>query len=130
MKTEIEITAEDFKLIKKFYPEFQRAKGVKSNKYIIDWNGLMPVVDKISDKASVVIRPRPLKERSICTIEMYFIEKRKLAKETNISYEDIPPLAECNSERTTFENTYKAVVEFIKWYNGQNLKTNKINEKS
>lgn len=45
MKTEI--TAENFKLIKSFDLDFKRADGIRSNRYLIDWNSIMPTVHKI-----------------------------------------------------------------------------------
>jgi hypothetical protein len=78
-------------------------------------NWLMPVVEKISEMASVVIRPN--KNGGICSIEMFFIAKQKLVKETGIKYDYIEPLGECSSGPTIIANTYKAVLEFINWYN-------------
>lgn len=44
-----EISSDDFKLIKSFHPAFKRAEGIRSNRYIIDWNVLMPVVAQLND---------------------------------------------------------------------------------
>lgn len=84
------ISAEDFKLIKSFYPDFKRAKGIESNEYAIDWNGLMPVVEKIKPLAY--------------TIDIDSTAWRRVSG---------------HSIFAKIEDVYNSVVEFIKWYNLQ-----------
>lgn len=101
----VTISAEDFKLIKSFLPSFSRAAGIKTNDYVIDWNSIMPVVEKIEsldDEKSVSING------TLCLIK---------GDHTAVGGWDLIT-ASCDGP-TKIQAVYKAVVEFIKWYNNQ-----------
>lgn len=94
----ITISLEDFKLIKAFYPEFERAKGIEkqTNDFLIDWNGLMPVVEKIEGMGY---------DFDINRWSVYVSEKNK---PNDIKYS--------KGQGSKIKSTYSAVIEFVKWY--------------
>jgi hypothetical protein len=97
-KMEIQITLEDYKLIKSFYLEFTR-KQISSNDFIIGWSELMPVVEKIVQlKGSHFLYDH--------TVLEIFMWGKSIVRIGNASM---------------IENYYNGVVEFIKWYNAQKL---------
>lgn len=108
MKTEndLKISAEDFKLIKQFYPEFSRKQGIKSNDFIIGWSELMPVVEKIT--------------------ELGFNTTWNYNCETQTRYFSIYDLPYRNTAKgmqfyAEGDNCmYNAVVKFIRWYTSKN----------
>lgn len=92
---EIQITLEDFKLIKSFYSEFDRKQGINTNKFVIGWSEIMPVVEKIHKMwGQEIIYP--------CT---YWHRINKLEIWMPISV------------------VYEKVVDFISWYINQKDKT-------
>jgi hypothetical protein len=96
----ITISLEDFKLIKAFFPEFERAKGIETNDFVIDWDGLMPVVEKINKIASDLnIRGN------------HFLSVN--GEDTAYTHDKIHEYV-CY---VMLEQAYGKVVEFIKWYN-------------
>jgi len=105
---EIQITLEEFRLIKSFYPEFTRKQGITSNDFIIGWSELMPVVEKIE---SIQYK------KYLYEIKGYtFIITGRCARITDIEGEAIIKQQVCNSK---IEAVYKAVVEFILYHNSQ-----------
>ena len=76
------------------------------------WDWLMPVVEKIEPHAHVTVRV------GICTIWRKFMAAKIYAKENNIPFEDVMPIAECN-DKGFIGNVYHAVYQFITWYNQQ-----------
>jgi hypothetical protein len=107
---ELQITLDDFKLIKSFYPEFTR-KQVASNDFIIGWSELMPVW---------------------CKAQGFFVKEYGLMTSTfemngmgiQIKAKDKSALkyASCWFGEPTISDVYKAVVAFLHWYN-ENQKT-------
>ena len=97
------ISWEDLNITTHSISEFQR--------YHAEWNWLMPVVEKIE---SLNITPLYGKEwiRFSVNIEYDFckIEHLKITGSKIIAIST----SECNSK---LQATYKAVIEFIKWYN-------------
>lgn len=79
-------------------------------RYHSDWNWLMAVVEKIDKLAVITIRP------GICTIDRFYMNKRRYAKENNIPLDEVPPLAESN-EKDFIGNVHEAVHQYITWYN-------------
>lgn len=108
----MKISQDDFKLIKTFYPEFKCSEGIRSNGYFIDWNEIMPVVEKIE---STPVQDPSMDEGS--TTNMNFQIHKTIAK-IYYPFENYKPKFYCAGS-SKIEATYKAVVEFIKWYNSQ-----------
>lgn len=106
MKT-IKISREDFKLIKSFLPSFCRAKSILSNDFIIDWNELMPVVEKIESLIPVVTTKSHTQGDYN---DFYIVIPDQLHHEPNSFGGSLP---------TKIQSVYKAVIEFIKFYNSQ-----------
>lgn len=97
---EVTISAEEFKLVKSFFPSFTRATGIKTNDYVIDWNSLMPLVEKIESTIGTRITIKGVE----CEISI-------------VDYYDL------QIERLKIQSVYKAVLEFIEWYNNQKAKS-------
>jgi hypothetical protein len=96
---EVKISAEDFKLIKSFLPSFSRAAGIKTNDYVIDWNSLMPVVEKINQSGFGALHIN----RTEIFLHRYTEKKRE-------------ELLDIMHKGSMIEAVYKAVLEFINWY--------------
>lgn len=122
-KTDIEITVEDFKLIKSFYPELTRIHNVISNNFIIGWSELMPVVEKIYTSKTYEVPSTGRLVGLDITISPNFCSI--YLPDTTEGYDWVDdcwcanPLfsvrfAGCES---TIEAVYKSVIQFIKWYN-------------
>jgi hypothetical protein len=60
--------------------------------YNTDWNYLMAVVEKISTDYNPVIRV------GVCYIERKYLDKKRFAKEHKIDFDEVEPLASCNSK--------------------------------
>lgn len=82
-------------------------------KYNTSWDWLMPVVEKIDLYANVRVSPK------ICSITMKFIEGKKYAKEHDMFFDFVPPIAECN-HKGFMVNTWVAIIEFINWHYEKN----------
>lgn len=108
---ELIISINDFKLIKSFYPEFARKAGVQTNKFIIGWSELMPVVEKIG-KTELPNGRYKFVDFNICTNDgtgwLFWLK--------NVPGDQNQPQA-YKQNGSLIEKTYYAVVEFIKWYN-------------
>lgn len=96
-RMEIQITIEEFKLIKAFLPEFSR-KQIESNDFIIGWSELMPVVEKIADLYEESDHDRHWNKS---------VDKLR----SSILFADIVVV-------------HQAVVYFIRWYNTHNQTNN------
>lgn len=98
---------------KDFRPELGWDLG--NGKYNSSWDWLMPVIDKIE---SIYDNSIAVKINGIdCTIS------------TGSQYAIAYPEKDCHIEirgKNRFEATYKAVVKFIKWYNSNELRLNKL----
>lgn len=101
----IEITKEEFHLIKKFYPPFKRADLLNTNKFIIDWNNLMPVVEKIN---------RTKYDEKYCFSVYIYNSSCHINNPSDIHVETIV------RDRGLIGCVWDAVVELIKWYNENN----------
>lgn len=97
-------------------------ESVKRLRYQSSWDWLMPVVEKIE---SLWISG----EQSSVTIRRNFVEIVHEVGYNNIDYAKNSNLRKDNelggafhtNNYTKIENTYKMVIEFIKWYNTQKL---------
>jgi hypothetical protein len=78
-----------------------------------NWSELMPVVEKIGQTHNIRIQV------SICSITMRYFDRKQYMKKHNVSFDEVPPIAECN-ESTFIGNVWHCVAGFIKWYNTQN----------
>ena len=85
---------------------------VKKLKYHTSWDWLMPVVEKIGEQHNISIHI------GICRVTHRFMAQKKIAKDQGIGMDEVPPIAECN-EYDFIGNVYKAVYQFITWYNKQ-----------
>ena len=74
-----------------------------------DWNSLMPVVEKIEDFFE--INGNELEFQVVS----YEDEVKVIAKHSDKEWETLVEISADGSGKK--ENTYKACVEFIKWYN-------------
>jgi hypothetical protein len=97
MKSEIQITIDEFKLIKSFYPEFTRKKE-DSNDFVIGWSELMPVVEKIESLGPIRFMIEKNRVMVVWAEPEYFWNSG-------------------TTSQTKLQTTYDAVTEFIKWYN-------------
>jgi hypothetical protein len=68
-----------------------------------DWNSLMPVIEKI-ESLYYIVRIH----QNICIIKSSILGSKTVVTKQISNYSE---------ENTKFSNTYKAVVEFINWYN-------------
>lgn len=104
---EVKISLDEFKLIKSFYPGFTR-KQIASNDIVIGWSELMPVVEKIDamPETSFEMYPAYSGIGSRVGVGVQITTPRK----------DFKILVLPNG-RTRIEVVYKAVLEFINWYN-------------
>jgi hypothetical protein len=106
---EIQITPEDFKLIKSFYSEFTRKPTIHTNAYLIGWSELMPVVEKIETgldrRMDVEISNNLYSSGVEYSVNIYDAG-------SSIHFVLSP-------RKSKIEAVCKAVVEFIKWYNSQ-----------
>lgn len=111
MKT-IEISIEEFKLIKAFYPDFSRAQGYsQTNKFFIDWNELMPVVEKIESlKFEVDIC------KDSCLIMNDLTGVSEPITNINLPYNKRFEYQASGTKDSKIECTYWAIIAFIKWY--------------
>jgi hypothetical protein len=113
---ELQITIDDFKLIKSFYPEFTR-KQVESNTFVIGWSELMPVVEKIENIRHIGIDAVYLQiEGRKCQIWTYF-DVKEFLRLTGDDKNEGNKFKVQHSAKTKLDATYHSVVEFIKWYN-------------
>jgi hypothetical protein len=71
--------------------------------YNHSWNWLMPVVEKIETTYHAVIITQ-----NTCIIKACIMNERTVRSRQVSNYDE---------ENTKLSNTYKAVIEFIKWYN-------------
>lgn len=97
----VEITLEDFRFIKAFYPEFRRKLGIESNSFIIGWSELMPVVEKIEDMGYYFTI-----YRWSCTVSEAWKDETRHGISTD----------------SKIKAVYTSVLTFIKWYNNQQSK--------
>ena len=101
---DLQITLEDFKLIKAFYPDFQRKQGIQTNNIIIGWSELMPVVERIESI------PIPNDTTT------YNFQIHKIFTKIWEPFENHNPLI-YNSGNTKIESVHKSVIDFIKGHN-------------
>lgn len=106
MKTELIISMKEFKVLHDFMPGWNVPTGTDDST-TLDWNTFMPVVEKIESI-------------QICGFEFEVDTSRLHCRITSI----VRPtgkkhLAFNGLGITKIEAVYKAVIEFIKWYNSQ-----------
>lgn len=102
MKTENDeliIKMTDFEILLDFMPEWNLPTG-DSKRMTLDWNTLMPVVEKIAGLMPSIKIPEDL-------------EALKNGTHGSEPYVEVISL----SISSPIEDIYKAVLEFIKWYN-------------
>jgi hypothetical protein len=98
MKTDrLIVPLSEFNLILDFMPEFNRPTG-GGTETTIDWNTLMPVVEKIEDENPGTYFRIYRKKCIVRTMKSLIVFQKEVSA-------------------TRIEAVYKAVVEFIKWYN-------------
>lgn len=113
MKTETIISVSDFKLIKTFYPSFTRLRTSAANDYVIDWNGIMPVVDVVGK--TIILREGKYGN----TIDF------QITNNDNIGWiywlKNVP--GDQNQpqsypiEKDMIDRVTKSIIDFIKWFN-------------
>lgn len=97
----------EFRILKDFMPEWNEPTG-DSDTMTIDWNTLMPVVEKIETELDI---PYNFKiQHNEYSRGMHFVTINDAG---NALFLDMPP---CESK---IKAVYQAVLEFIKWYNTQ-----------
>jgi hypothetical protein len=101
MKTELTISLEDFKLVKKFYPEFSKKEGIKTNECVIGWSEIMPVVEKINNVITDKQKEFPA-----------YLDLDDPKGWRAWSYRAIPHIQPIGI-------IYQKAIDFIKWYNTQ-----------
>ena len=111
---EVTISAEDFKLIKSFFPSFKRATGIKTNDYVIDWNSIMSVVEFLAEP--VVKGDQLIRSGVDITI---FYKACELEFSPDEDFEDMEDFTTHTQGETKIESVCKAVLAFIEWYNNQ-----------
>ena len=88
-------------------------------RYSTSWDWLMPVVEKIEEMNYVVqISAWPDRKYSRGKLMESWVERRCKIEDEH-SDGDEPPYGFGYSTDSKIESVYKAIVEFIKWYNSQ-----------
>jgi hypothetical protein len=99
-------------------PDLSIKEFVSESKYSTSWDWLMPVVEQLSEpvvKNGILIR-------SAVDIRIYY-KACDIKFEPDEDFEDLEDAHFHTQGETKLEAVYKAVVEFIKWYNQQSVTT-------
>ena len=89
-----------------YVPALTYYSSVDELKYHKDWNYLMPVVEKINKETGKIVR-----------MEGYACDITSTCNENPSK----KPFKIFNHKNSLIDATYTSVVEFIKWYNTQNM---------
>ena len=103
------MSLEEFRKLPKIDKTFCNGTLAQDLTYDVDWNSLMTVVEKIEDFFLIGM------EEIEFQVVSYEDEIKIVAKHLNKSWEVIVEVSADGSGKKS--NTYKAVVQFIKWYN-------------